>query len=122
MYPPISLSVFCILLSHICLLSVSTLSLYPHYLCIQTSLHLLYLPSQTAWIQMKEGIVFAMGDDVFTENPRISVHHSLTLDGAQAWVLTIKNVNLNDTGTYMCSLNTQRRMRKYYSLTVVGEY
>ncbi|KAK8379728.1 hypothetical protein O3P69_019613 [Scylla paramamosain] len=68
---------------------------------------------------MKKGIVLSMGDDVFTENPRISVHHRLTLDGAQAWVLTIKRVNLNDTGSYMCSLNTPWKMRKFYYLAVV---
>ncbi|XP_042219531.1 lachesin-like [Homarus americanus] len=36
---------------------------------------------QTAWLKMKKGIVIAMGDDVFTENPRITVHHSSPLDG-----------------------------------------
>ncbi|XP_042229429.1 lachesin-like [Homarus americanus] len=68
---------------------------------------------------MKKGIVIAMGDDVFTENPRITVHHSLTLDGEQAWVLTIKNVNMDDTGDYMCSLNTNTNLRKLYHLSVV---
>lgn len=70
---------------------------------------------------MKKGIVFAMGDDLFTENPRISVHHSVTLAGDQAWILTIKDVTEADAGVYMCSLNTPVSLRKYYRLTVVGE-
>ncbi|XP_071530150.1 lachesin-like [Panulirus ornatus] len=74
---------------------------------------------QTAWLEMKKGIVYAMGDDLFTENPRISVHHSLALNGEQSWVLTIKDVNMNDAGKYMCSLNTAVSLRKYYRLTVV---
>lgn len=70
---------------------------------------------------MKKGIVFAMGDDLFTENPRISVHHSLTLAGDEAWILTIKDVTEADAGNYMCSLNTPKSLRKFYKLTVVGE-
>lgn len=76
---------------------------------------------QTAWLEMKKGIVFAMGDDLFTENPRISVHHSLSLAGDEAWILTIKDVTEADAGRYMCSLNTPASLRKYYRLTVVGE-
>ncbi|XP_042224415.1 neuronal growth regulator 1-like [Homarus americanus] len=74
---------------------------------------------QTAWLEMKKGIVFAMGDDVFTENPRITVHHSFKVNGEQAWILTIKNVQMNDAGRYMCSLNTAVSLRKFYRLSVV---
>lgn len=76
---------------------------------------------QTAWMDMKKGIVFAMGDDLFTENPRIAVHHSLTLAGDEAWILTIKDVTEADAGKYMCSLSTPVSLRRYYRLTVVGE-
>lgn len=83
----------------------------------------LSLPSidQTAWLDMKKGIVFAMGEDVFTENPRVSVHHSFSRGRGNAWILTIKDVTEADAGVYMCSLNTPGKLRKLYTLTVVGE-
>ncbi|CAL4070989.1 unnamed protein product, partial [Meganyctiphanes norvegica] len=72
-----------------------------------------------AWIDARHGVVMSVDEEVVTSNPRVRVRHSLTLQGADSWLLTIRHVTHHDQGTYMCQLNTKQLRRHYHLIVVV---
>ena len=57
---------------------------------------------QVAWIKADTKAILAIHNRVITHNNRMSVIHS----DHNTWELTIKNVRRNDSGEYMCQINT----------------
>jgi hypothetical protein len=57
---------------------------------------------QVAWIKADTKAILAIHNRVITHNNRMSVIHS----DHNTWELTIKSVRRNDSGEYMCQINT----------------
>ena len=55
-----------------------------------------------AWIKADTKAILAIHNRVITHNNRLSVIHS----DHNTWELTIKEVRRNDSGEYMCQINT----------------
>jgi len=58
---------------------------------------------RVGWVKANSKAIQAIGTHVITHNPRVSVSHD---DSRRKWSLHISNVQLEDTGPYMCQLNT----------------
>lgn len=76
--------------------------------------------------------ILTIDDDVITRNARIAVRHSVdsifkAAAGAKvaakynSWQLTMKDVQAQDQGLYMCQLNTDPMMSQMAYLRVNGE-
>ncbi|XP_063601672.1 zwei Ig domain protein zig-8-like [Penaeus indicus] len=76
---------------------------------------------KVAWIDSLRGVVLTVEEDVVTGNPRVGIRHSVTPNGADSWVLSVKAVTMKDAGTYMCQVSTKAGLRLLYNLSVVGE-
>lgn len=59
-------------------------------------------PIQVAWIKSDSKAILAIHTHMVALNQRLSVTHN----GHNAWKLHIAHVQLNDSGTYMCQVNT----------------
>lgn len=57
---------------------------------------------QVAWIKSDTKAILAIHTHMVAQNPRLSVTHN----GHNTWKLHISNVQNNDSGTYMCQINT----------------
>jgi len=57
---------------------------------------------QVGWVRADTKAIQAIHTHVITHNPRISVSHS----DHTMWHLTIKNVKKQDSGAFMCQINT----------------
>lgn len=57
---------------------------------------------QVGWVKADTKAIQAIHEQVITHNPRVSVSHS----DATTWNLHIKAVTEEDSGGYMCQLNT----------------
>ncbi|XP_015126699.1 lachesin [Diachasma alloeum] len=57
---------------------------------------------KVAWIKSDSRAILAIHTHMVTHNPRLSVTHN----GHNTWKLHISNVQNNDSGTYMCQVNT----------------
>ena len=54
------------------------------------------------WVQANTKAIQAIHKTVVTHNPRVFVEHI----GSTVWMLKIKNVHKEDSGAYMCQINT----------------
>lgn len=66
---------------------------------------------QVAWIKSDSKAILAIHTHMVALNPRLSVTHN----GHNTWKLHISHVQLNDSGSYMCQVNTDP-MRSQVSL------
>lgn len=57
---------------------------------------------KVAWIKSDSKAILAIHTHMVALNQRLSVTHN----GHNAWKLHIAHVQLNDSGTYMCQVNT----------------
>ncbi|CAB0018041.1 unnamed protein product, partial [Nesidiocoris tenuis] len=62
----------------------------------------LLLVFQVGWVKADTKAIQAIHEHVITHNPRVSVSHS----DHSTWYLHIRNVQVEDRGTYMCQINT----------------
>ncbi|GFQ96267.1 protein CEPU-1 [Trichonephila clavata] len=69
-----------------------------------------------AWIHKDRHNLLTLHDQVITRNPRISIHHN----NYRSWWLEIKDVKLEDSGHYMCQINTAPMISQTRHLEVVG--
>ncbi|XP_031826268.1 dpr-interacting protein lambda [Nomia melanderi] len=60
------------------------------------------LPYMVAWIKSDSRAILAIHTHLVTHNPRLSVTHN----GHNTWKLHVMNVQKNDSGVYMCQVNT----------------
>lgn len=58
--------------------------------------------TKVAWIKSDSKAILAIHTHMVALNQRLSVTHN----GHNAWKLHIAHVQLNDSGTYMCQVNT----------------
>lgn len=68
------------------------------FTCVVNHLH----SFKVAWIKSDSRAILAIHTHMVTHNPRLSVTHN----GHDTWKLHIANVQKNDSGTYMCQINT----------------
>lgn len=68
-----------------------------------------------AWIHKDRHILLTLHDKVITRNPRVSVHHS----NYRSWWLEIQDVKPEDSGFYMCQINTNPMISQTRHLEVV---
>lgn len=61
-----------------------------------------FTPLQVAWIKSDSKAILAIHTHMVALNQRLSVTHN----GHNTWKLHIAHVQLNDSGTYMCQVNT----------------
>lgn len=71
---------------------------------------------QVAWIKSDSKAILAIHTHMVALNPRLSVTHN----GHNTWKLHISHVQLNDSGSYMCQVNTDP-MRSQVSRTATME-
>ncbi|XP_066586606.1 lachesin-like [Prorops nasuta] len=57
---------------------------------------------KVAWIKSDSKAILAISTHMVAHNPRLSVTHN----GHNTWKLHVSNVQKNDSGTYMCQVNT----------------
>lgn len=62
----------------------------------------LYTHTQVAWIKSDSKAILAIHTHMVALNPRLSVTHN----GHNTWKLHISHVQLDDSGSYMCQVNT----------------
>ncbi|XP_018018946.1 hemicentin-1 isoform X2 [Hyalella azteca] len=70
---------------------------------------------KVAWIKADTKAILAIHNRVITHNNRMSVIHS----DHNTWELTIKSVRRNDSGEYMCQINTDPMKNQVGYLNVV---
>ncbi len=56
-----------------------------------------------AWLRSDSKAILAIHTHMVTNNPRMGVEHN----GHNSWTLRISNVMRNDSGIYMCQINTE---------------
>ena len=56
-----------------------------------------------AWLRSDSKAILAIHTHMVTNNPRMSVSHN----GHNSWTLNIDIVQRNDSGLYMCQINTE---------------
>ena len=56
-----------------------------------------------AWLRSDSKAILAIHTHMVTNNPRMSVSHN----GHNSWTLSIDVVQRNDSGLYMCQINTE---------------
>ena len=69
---------------------------------------------QVAWLRSDSKAILAIHTHMVTNNPRMSVNHN----GHNSWTLNIDVVQRNDSGLYMCQINTEpmtSQVRNTYS-------
>lgn len=59
--------------------------------------------AQVAWIKSDSKAILAIHTNLIAHNHRLTVTHN----GHNTWKLNVFNVQKNDTGSYMCQINTQ---------------
>ncbi|XP_076298275.1 dpr-interacting protein lambda isoform X2 [Lasioglossum baleicum] len=68
-------------------------------------------PYKVAWIKSDSRAILAIHKQLVAHNPRLSVTHN----GHNTWKLHVMNVQKNDSGAYMCQVNTDpMRSQKGY--------
>ncbi|XP_076639918.1 dpr-interacting protein lambda [Colletes latitarsis] len=71
---------------------------------------------KVAWIKSDSRAILAIHTHLVTHNPRLSVTHN----GHNTWMLHVSNVQKNDSGAYMCQVNTNpMRSQKGYMEVVI---
>ncbi|KAF5308925.1 hypothetical protein FQR65_LT00007 [Abscondita terminalis] len=70
---------------------------------------------KVAWIKSDSKAILAIHTHMVAQNPRLSVTHN----GHNTWMLHVSNVQKNDSGTYMCQINTDPMRSQMGNLEVV---
>lgn len=70
---------------------------------------------RVAWIRYDTKALLAIHDHVITNNQKIHVTHN----DKDTWTMTIRQVNLQDAGFYMCQVNSKPMLSKLGHLNVV---
>ncbi|XP_055589719.1 protein amalgam-like [Uranotaenia lowii] len=70
---------------------------------------------RVAWIKSDSKAILAIHTHMVAVNPRLSVTHN----GHNTWKLHISHVQLNDSGSYMCQVNTDPMAHQSGNLEVV---
>lgn len=70
---------------------------------------------QVAWIKSDSKAILAIHTHMVAQNARLSVTHN----GHNTWKLHISNVQKNDSGTYMCQINTDP-MRSQVGIYIIA--
>ncbi|XP_072755718.1 lachesin isoform X2 [Anoplolepis gracilipes] len=70
---------------------------------------------KVAWIKSDSRAILAIHTHMVAHNPRLSVTHN----GHNTWKLHVTNVQPNDSGTYMCQVNTDPMRSQIGYMTVV---
>ncbi|OAD56151.1 Lachesin [Eufriesea mexicana] len=71
---------------------------------------------KVAWMKYDSKAILAINTHMIAQNPRLSVTHN----GHNTWKLHVTNVQPNDSGTYMCQVNTDpmRSQTGYMSVVI----
>jgi neurotrimin len=69
-----------------------------HFTCVVNHLS----SYKVAWIKSDTKAILAIHTHMVAQNPRLSVTHN----GHNTWMLRVYNVQKNDSGSYMCQINT----------------
>lgn len=77
---------------------------------------LLLLLLQVAWIKSDSKAILAIHTHMVALNSRLSVTHN----GHNTWKLHISHVQLNDSGSYMCQINTDPMRSQVRILSRIG--
>ncbi|CAG7731956.1 unnamed protein product, partial [Allacma fusca] len=72
-------------------------------------------PHKVAWIKSDEKVILAYHTHMVAQNHRYIVTHN----GHNTWTLHIKHIQQNDTGSYMCQVNTMPAKNLVGTLKVV---
>ncbi|KAJ6648678.1 hypothetical protein Bhyg_03909 [Pseudolycoriella hygida] len=64
-----------------------------------------------AWIKADAKAILAIHEHVITNNDRLSVTHN----DYNTWTLVIRNVKMEDSGQYMCQVNTDPMKMQFSS-------
>ena len=67
------------------------------------SCKIMFQTLQVAWLRSDSKAILAIHTHMVTNNPRMSVNHN----GHNSWTLNIDVVQRNDSGLYMCQINTE---------------
>ncbi|XP_016910746.1 lachesin-like isoform X4 [Apis cerana] len=70
---------------------------------------------KVAWMKSDSKAILAIHTHMVAQNPRLSVTHN----GHNTWKLHVTNVQPNDSGTYMCQVNTDPMRSQTGHMTVV---
>jgi len=70
---------------------------------------------KVAWLRSDSKAILAIHNHMVTNNPRMTVSHN----GHNTWKLHIKDVQRNDSGHYMCQINTEPMVSQIGMLEVV---
>ena len=79
--------------------------------CVVTHL----LDYKVAWVHIDRQMILTIGRHVITRIPRFNIIH----DSHHTWTLTIRNVQAEDQGYYMCQVNTDPMISQTGHLDVV---
>ncbi|KAH9639388.1 hypothetical protein HF086_002077 [Spodoptera exigua] len=71
--------------------------------------------ARVAWIKSDSKAILAIHTNMVALNPRLSV----TYNNHNTWKLHVSNVQANDSGTYMCQVNTDPMKSQMGHLSVV---
>ena len=80
-----------------------------HYLTMLTIL------VKVAWVHIDRQMILTIGRHVITRIPRFNIIH----DSHHTWTLTIRDVQAEDKGYYMCQVNTDPMISQTGHLDVV---
>ncbi|KPU75180.1 uncharacterized protein Dana_GF21356 [Drosophila ananassae] len=72
-------------------------------------------PAKVAWIKADAKAILAIHEHVITNNDRLSVTHN----DYNTWTLNIRSVKMEDSGKYMCQVNTDPMKMQTATLEVV---
>ena len=70
-----------------------------------------------AWLRSDSKAILAIHTHMVTNNPRMTVEHN----GHNSWTLKLDVVQRNDSGIYMCQINTDPMMSIMGYLEVLGK-
>ncbi|KAJ2938989.1 hypothetical protein O0L34_g18967 [Tuta absoluta] len=82
-----------------------------HFTCVVNHLS----NYRVAWIKSDSKAILAIHTNMVALNPRLSV----TYNNHNTWKLHVSNVQANDSGTYMCQVNTDPMKSQMGHLSVV---
>ncbi|EDW37760.1 GL20968, partial [Drosophila persimilis] len=69
-----------------------------------------------AWIKADAKAILAIHEHVITNNDRLTVQHN----DYNTWTLNIRSVKMEDSGKYMCQVNTDPMKMQVSAQCIVG--
>ena len=70
-----------------------------------------------AWLRSDSKAILAIHTHMVTNNPRMSVEHN----GHNSWTLNLEDVQRNDSGSYMCQINTENMKKQVGCIDVLSK-